>query len=184
MPITAAPTCASAPPRSAPETAPNPADRPPRRGRTRTSTRRRAHHAVSWIVSPLWVAVALLGLVGLLAVAGLGFATHTGFETTRSVTSPTHARTPGTAATSTRFVSPPIELVSADVSSAVQAACVCSSPYVGAVTGPPVVENTALAKLVDALWRPRAAIGDGSTFDAVEYEATTGQLVGGTTSLS
>jgi hypothetical protein len=58
---------------------------------------------------------------------------------------------------------------------------VCSSPYVGAVTGPPVVENEALSDLVASLWRPRAETGDGSTFDAVEYEATTGQLVGGTT---
>jgi hypothetical protein len=72
-------------------------------------------------------------------------------------------------------------LVTADISSTAHPACVCSSPYVGAVTGPPIVENEALAKLVDSLWRPSAAIGDGSTFDAVEYEATTGQLVGGTT---
>jgi hypothetical protein len=123
----------------------------------------------------------MLGLVGLLAVAGLGFATHIGFGTTRSIVPSTHPTTPGTAATIRRFVSPPIELVTADISSAAHAACVCSSPYVGAVTGPPTVENEALVKLVDSLWRPGGATGDGSTFDAVEYEATTGQLVGGTT---
>jgi hypothetical protein len=112
------------------------------------------------------VAAALLGLVGLLTVARVD-STHIGFGSTRSVIHPTH--------------SPPIGLVSADVASAAHAACVCSSPYVGAVTGPPIVENEALSDLVASLWRPRASVGDGSTFDAVEYEATSGQLVGGTT---
>jgi hypothetical protein len=131
----------------------------------------------------LWAAAALLGLVALLAVAGLGFATHIGFGTTRSVIPTVHAPTLGTATTIRRLVSPPIELTT-DIPSAAHPTCVCSSPYVGAVTGPPIVENQALAKLVDSLWRPGADTGDGSTFDAVEYEATTGQLVGDTTHFS
>ena len=174
MPPTAASTAAPTVPSVVLVTA------PVRSSHTRTPTSRRAHRVVPWIVSPLWAAAALLGLVGLLAIAGLGFATHIGFGTTRSVITTTHATTSGTA-TTIRQLSPPTELVTADISSAAHAACVCSSPYVGAVTGPPNVENAALAKLVDSLWRPGAGTGDGSTFDAVEYEATTGLPVGGTT---
>ena len=149
--------------------------------RTRSSTRRRAPHAIPWIDSPLWATAALLGLVGLLALAGLGFATHVGFGTPRSVIHTTHASTSGTATTIRRLVSPPIKLDTADISSPAHPTCVCSSPYVGAVTGPPIVENGALARLVRSVWRSGASFGDGSTFDAVEYEATSGQLVGGTT---
>jgi hypothetical protein len=123
----------------------------------------------------------VLGLVALLAVAGLGLATHIGFGTTRSVIPSTHATSLGTSTTIGPLASPPIELATADITSAAHAECVCSSPYVGAVTGPPIVENEALLKLVESLWRPGASVRDGSTFDAVEYEATTGQLVGGTT---
>jgi hypothetical protein len=153
---------------------------PVRSGRTRSSTRPSAHHAAPWIVIPLWAVAALLGLVALLAVAGLGFSTHIGIGTTRSVVPSTIAATPGTA-TTIRLVGPPIELVTADIPSIAHPACVCSSPYVGAVDGPPIVENAALARLVRSVWRSGASVGDGSTFDAVEYEATSGQLVGGTT---
>ena len=46
----------------------------------------------------------------------------------------------------------------------------------------PFATNPALQEnLIKNLWRPGASVGDGSTFDAVEYEATTGQLVGGVT---
>jgi hypothetical protein len=155
--------------------------RPPTGSRARAATGAHTMQLATWIVSPLWAAAAVLGLVGLLAVAGLGFATHIGLGEPRSVIPTTHAAASSTATTISRLVSPPIELVTADISSAAHPACVCSSPYVGAVTGPPIVENGALGKLVDSLWRPGAATGDGSTFDAVEYEATTGQLVGGTT---
>jgi hypothetical protein len=77
----------------------------------------------------------------------------------------------------------PIELVGVDTAGASphNPVCVCSSPYIGAVVGPPIVENPALGRLVQALWRPTADVGDGSTFDAVGYEAISGQLVGGTT---
>ncbi len=153
---------------------------PVRSRRTLLSTRRR-DHAAPWVVSAPLATAALLGLVGLLAVAGLGFATHIGFGTTRSLLATTHSHTPGTATTIRRLVSPPIELVTADISSAAHATCVCSSPYVGAVDGPPIVENAALARLVRSVWRSGANFGDGSTFDAVEYEATSGQLIGGTT---
>jgi hypothetical protein len=118
------------------------------------------------------------------AVVGLSFATHIGFDTTRSATLTTHATTAGNASTIGRLVSPPIELVTADDSSVADPTCVCSSPYIGAVTGPPIVENAALARLVRSVWRSGASFGDGSTFDAVEYEATSGQLVGGTTHFS
>lgn len=155
---------------------------PVRSSRTsHSSTRGRARHAAPRIVSPLWAAAALLCLVGLLAVTGLGFATHIGFGATRSVIPSTHATSLGTATTIRPLLSPPIELATADKSSAAHAACVCSSPYVGAVTGPPIVENAALARLVRSVWRSGATFGDGSTFDAVEYEAKSGQLVGDTT---
>ena len=157
---------------------------PVRSSRTRSSTRRQVHHVGPWIVSPLWAAAALLVVVGLLVVGGLGFGTQIGFGTTRPVISPTRAPNPVTATSIRRLVSPPIELVTADTSSAAHPTCVCSSPYVGAVTGPPIVENAALARLVRSVWRSGASYGDGSTFDAVEYEATTGQLVGGTTHFS
>jgi hypothetical protein len=154
---------------------------PVRSSRTHWSTRRRARHAAPRIVSRLWAAAAVLGLVSLVAVASLGFATHIGFGATRSIIPSTHATSLGTATTIRPLAGPPIELVTADIASAAHAACVCSSPYVGAVTGPPIVENAALARLVRSVWRSGASYGDGSTFDAVEYEATSGQLVGGTT---
>ncbi len=175
MPPTAEPTAAPRIPSVVSLTA------PVRSSRTRSSTRGRVNHAAPGIVSPLRAAAALLGLVALLAVAGLGIATHVGFGTTRSVIPPIHAPTTGTATKIGRLVSPPIELVTTDISSAAHTTCVCSSPYVGAVTGPPIVENAALARLVRSVWRSGASYGDGSTFDAVEYEATSGQLIGGTT---
>jgi hypothetical protein len=139
-------------------------------------TRRRA----TWLVSTLCPAVILLGLLG---VAGLGFATHVGFATTRFASTPAHAPTRAPRPTIRPLVRPAAEIVTVDVAAASphNPVCVCSSPYVGAVVGPPIVENVALGKLIDLLWRPGASVGDGSTFNAVEYEATTGQLVGGTT---
>jgi hypothetical protein len=178
MPPTA--TCAAAPAISSVVLVKGPI----RSSRIRSSTRRRARHAAPRIVSPLWAAAALLSLVALLVVAGLGLATHIGFATTRSAIPTTHAPSAGTATTIRPLASPPIELVTADSSSPAQPTCVCSSPYVGAVTGPPIVENAALTRLVRSVWRSGASFGDGSTFDAVEYEAQTGQLVGGTTHFS
>jgi hypothetical protein len=139
-------------------------------------TRRRAIR----VISALSAAAILFGLLG---VAGLGFATHEGLGTTRLASTQAHAPTRGSRHAISPLVSPSAEIVTADVAAASpdNPACVCSSPYVGAVDGPPIVENVALSKLVDSLWRSGASVGDGSTFDAVEYEATTGQLVGGTT---
>jgi hypothetical protein len=138
--------------------------------------RRRA----TWVVSALSAAVILLGLVG---VAGLGLATHVGFGTPRLASTPTRATIRAPRPTVSPIVNPPAAIVTVDLAAAspLNPVCVCSSPYVGAVAGPPIVENEALSDLVASLWRPRATVGDGSTFDAVQYEASTGQLVGGTT---
>jgi hypothetical protein len=155
MPPTASPTAEPRIPTVGLDTAPVRSSPP------RFSNRRRAQHAAPWIVSPLWAAVALLVLVGILAVTGLG-STHIGFGTPRSVINTTRAPIHAAATTIKPFVGPPIELATADIASPAHAACVCSSPYVGAVTGPPVVENAALANLVRSVWRSGASFGDGN----------------------
>ena len=148
--------------------------------RTHSSTRGRARHAAPRIVSRC----------GSCRRAGprrpprrrrSGFATHLGFGATRSVIPLTHATTSGTATTIGPACGPPIELVTADIASAGHPTCVCSSPYVGAVTGPPIVENEALARLVASVWRSGAETGDGSTFRCGRIRGDNGQLVGGTT---
>jgi hypothetical protein len=56
------------------------------------------------------------------------------------------------------------------------------SHYVGGEAGVvPFATNPELQTLIKQLWKPGASVGDGSTFDAVEFEATTGRLVGGRT---
>ncbi|EBG5617116.1 type IV secretion protein Rhs, partial [Salmonella enterica subsp. enterica] len=43
----------------------------------------------------------------------------------------------------------------------------------------PTVENAELKNLIDDLYRPNAKVGSGSTADAVRYELSTGEKVGG-----
>jgi RHS repeat-associated protein len=43
----------------------------------------------------------------------------------------------------------------------------------------PAVTNTALAHILNKIYRPNAKIGSGSTADAVRYEILTGEMVGG-----
>lgn len=52
-------------------------------------------------------------------------------------------------------------------------------PLVG--FGKPKVQDPKLKEFVNALYRPHAKIGNGSTADAIRYEAETGEHVGGRT---